>query len=152
MMTKELAGARDRINSLLARVAEIDDAEMQSHWARYLCVLVCGFLEVAVAELFMQYAENRAEPKVARFVAKHLRRFQNPKMARILTVIGEFSTEWRDEIELATNGQLADAVNSVVANRHLIAHGRSVGISYVRVKDYFASVLKVVELLDAQLA
>lgn len=48
MMTRELVAARDRITNLLAKVAEIDDAEMQSHWARYLCALVCGFLEVAV--------------------------------------------------------------------------------------------------------
>lgn len=150
-MTRELVAARDRINGLLAKVAEIDDAEMQAHWARYLCVLVCGFLEVAVADLFTEYAENRADVRVARFVAKHLRRFQNPKMAKILAVVGEFSTEWRDEIDAATNGRLADAVNSVVANRHLIAHGRNVGITYVRIKDYFASVIKVVELIDARL-
>lgn len=63
-------------------------------------------------------------------------------MTKILAVIGEFSGEWRDEIDSATNGWLADAVNSVVANRHLIAHGRNVGITYVRIKDYFSSVLK----------
>lgn len=72
-------------------------------------------------------------------------------MAKILTVIGEFSTQWREDVESATNGRLADAVNSVVANRHLIAHGRNVGITYVRIKDYFASVLKVVELIDERL-
>lgn len=38
------------------------DTELQSDFARYLCVLVSGFLEKAVAELILEHARLSLRP------------------------------------------------------------------------------------------
>ncbi len=66
---------------------------------------------------------------VANFVESRLRQFQNPKMGSILDLAGGFSQELRKRLDSNTKGQLGESVNSIVDNRHKIAHGESVGIT-----------------------
>src|SRR5580658_5700290 len=118
---------------LFQRTRDIDDFELKSHWARYLCILASGFLEVAVSALYSQYAHQVSAPGVANFVEATLENFHSPKMMNICLVARQFNPDWADQLESATAGELKDAVDSIVANRHLIAHGRDVSISYVRI-------------------
>ena len=41
-----------------------------------------------------------------------------------------------------------DAINSVVANRHLIAHGRNVGVSHVNVKAWYKNIKRFVQKIS----
>ena len=43
-----------------------------------------------------------------------------------------------------------DAIDSIMANRHLIAHGKNSGISLVRVKDYLEKSIEVIEFIENQ--
>jgi hypothetical protein len=49
-------------------------------------------------------------------------------------------------------GQRKDALDSIIANRHQIAHGRDVGLSYIRMKNYYGEVKDIVAYLQAQCA
>ncbi|GAF83742.1 unnamed protein product [marine sediment metagenome] len=69
-------------------------------------------------------------------------------MGKILDLTRAFNPQWANQLEAATEGQLKDAVNSVVANRNQIAHGRDVGITYVRIKNYYEDVVEVVDLIE----
>lgn len=126
------------------------EPERQSDWSKYLCVLVSGFLEVSIREIYSVYAVTKASPLVANFVEDHLREFQNPKMDKIVVLTRRFSPKWADSLEKATLGELKDAVDTIVANRHKIVHGESVGISYVRISNYYKNVNKVLDLIRAQ--
>jgi hypothetical protein len=142
--------AIQRLDDLFAKVAKVDETEMKAHWSRYLCVLVSGLLEKAFVELITDFATNQASPNVANYVSKSLSQFQNAKMGKMLAIIGQFNVAWKEEIEKATEGDLADAVDSVVANRHKIAHGESVGISYAVISDYYKRILKYLDLIEAR--
>ena len=124
--------------------------ELKSHWARYLCVLVSGFVETSIQTIFSEYAKRRSSPEVASYVESRLKRFQNPSMQRIIDLIGEFNPVWRESFEKATEGESKDAINSIVANRNNIAHGESVGITYSRIQQYYENAIKVVDLIDDQ--
>jgi hypothetical protein len=69
-------------------------------------------------------------------------------MEKILSITVTFSPDWEAELRAATDGELKDAVDSVVANRNRISHGQDVGITYVRVKDYYKRVNRVLELVE----
>ena len=123
------------------------DLELQSHWCRYLCVLACGFLENSVESCLTEYAKRRSDDCVSNYVQAKLFGFQNPKMGVILDLFGSFNPEWRTRLDLATQGQLSDSVNSIVGNRHKIAHGDSVSLSFGSLKAYYKDSLKVVEII-----
>ena len=146
-MNQEVWRYRQRLDGLFERTGEIADLELQAHWARYLCVLTSGFLEVSVRVLFSQYARGASAPAVAKFVEERLKDFQSAKMNSICSLTRQFNAAWADQLELDTAGELKDAVDSIVANRHLIAHGRDVGISHAQMKDYYDRAIRVVDLI-----
>jgi hypothetical protein len=139
---------KQRLDELFKAAASLTDIEMQSHWSRYLCVLVSGFLENSVELCLSEYSGRVANVAVANFVGAKLRGFQNPKMSAILEIFGSFNSDWKVQLEAATQGQLSDSVNSIVGNRHKIAHGESVSLSLSSLAAYYKDAIAVVELLQ----
>ena len=125
--------------------------ELQAHWARYLCVLSAGFLENALADVYSSYARSCANPSVANYVEASLGRIQNPKADRFLQIARAFNVEWQESLEhyLSEDGR-KDAIDSIMANRHLIAHGKDSGISLARVADYLGKCVQVIEFIESQ--
>ena len=137
-----------KLDRLFERGRLMTDAEEQAHWSRYLCVLVSGYIEVSVAEIYSDLAARKSHPAVASNVGSRLRRFQNAKMQQVCNLLRTFDSDVGAAVEDATNGELKDAIDSIVANRNLIAHGADVGISFVRISDYYAKAKTVVRLIE----
>lgn len=97
--------------------------------------------------LLGEYAAQKSSQDVAKFVKGRLKTFQSANMNNIYDLTREFSSEWAEQLEAQTAGALKDAVDSIVANRHQIAHGQDVGISYAVISDYYSRAVKVVELI-----
>jgi hypothetical protein len=149
MKTLEAVRYKQRLDNLFKQISAFSgNIELQSQWARYLCILVSGFLETSVCAIYGEFARKAASPYVANFVKCELDSFQNPKMGKILELTRAFNPLWADELETATEGELRDAVDSIVANRNQIAHGRDVGITYTRIKNYYEGAIKVVDLVE----
>lgn len=151
MKNIEIVSRKQRLDNLFTSVAKLsEDFELQSHWARYLCVLVSGFLECSIRTLYAEYTRSKAAPYVANYVADQLKWFQNPKSEKIFELVRSFSSQWEEELKAYTEGERKDAIDSIVANRHLIAHGESVGITYARIQGYYERTLQVVEFIEGQ--
>ena len=131
--------------------SSLDDLELQAHWAKYLCVLVAGFIENSLEEIFSEFVTDASSPAVARFAKSRLGNIQNPKAQRFIEVAGAFDESWRVGLEafLEDNGR-KDAVDSIIANRHLIAHGGSSGITLSRVNQYLDKCVEVIDFIEAQ--
>ena len=69
-------------------------------------------------------------------------------MDKILKLTRAFNPDWANKLETETQGEIKAAVDSIVANRHLIAHGIWVGISYIRMKEYYERAIKLVALIE----
>ena len=148
-MNVEVVRQRQRLNHLFSEVASFSgQLELQSHWAKYLCILVSGFLETSVQSIFSEYAKSKAAPPVVNYAMNRLSGLQNVNMHRILELTRSFDPSWAEQLESATEGEIRDAVNSIVANRNQIAHGVSIGLSYVRIKDYYGHANRLIDLLD----
>jgi hypothetical protein len=80
----------------------------------------------------------------------NIKDFMNPKMEKILQLSGEFCKEWKEQLEIFVEGERKDAVDSIVANRNNIAHGRSVGLTIVRMKRYYDKAVEVTNFVKQQ--
>ena len=124
---------------------------MLSHWARYLCVLCAGFLENALAAVYSDFCRRTASEPVANFATRALEQVSNPKTQRFLEIAGRFRTEWQEALNDFVNQEgRREAIDSIMANRHLIAHGQKSDITLVRVSDYFKKSVRVLEFLEKQ--
>src|SRR4029077_17077617 len=63
---------------------------------------------------------------------------------KILQAVGRFNPAWRTTLETAIAGQLRDAVDSIVNNRHQISHGGQVGITLTSLGNYYRDAQAVV--------
>lgn len=150
-MNREVLRSRSRLDSLFEKVSDLsDDPELQAHWSRYLCVLVSGFLETSIREIFSEYTKTKASPKIVNYVEKQLEGFRNPNVESVLQLAGAFDPSWRSELEDTVGEEVLAAVNSIVTNRHGIAHGRTVGLSYSVMHEYYINSCKLVEFIDKQ--
>ena len=152
MSVREVEDYKKRLDNLFKLTSSIsfDEQELKAQMARHLCVLVSGFIEVSVRAIYVAYTKNKASPYVSNYVEAKLSDLRNIHMKKLLDVTRSFSPAWEETLSVATAGELADAVNSVVALRNQIAHGQNAGISYHNVKGYYVRVLKVIELLEEQ--
>lgn len=138
-----------RLDALFAKIEQLpeDDPELRAHWARYLCVLASGYLEIGAREVLIEMARSRGAAVLTRFVSERLADFQNPKMEKILELVRDFDLGWESDLRGRTEGEIKDAVDSIVDNRHKIAHGENVGISYVVVQRYWDDAKRCIEEL-----
>jgi hypothetical protein len=145
---QELDSQRKRLDALFDRTNDLSrDPELLAHWAKYLCVLVCGFLENSVELCLVEYCKRRGDENINNFVSAQLRSFQNPKMGKIIELFGCFSKTWEEELIKDVAGRISDAVNSVVANRHMIAHGGTSQLSMSSLKGYYSDVIRAIEAM-----
>ena len=133
-------------------VAADGELELQSHWAKYLCVLVSGVLENALVALYRDFSSNAASEPVANFAGSRLARIQNPNAERFVQTARSFKISWGNELEqfLESEGR-KDAIDSVMNNRHQIAHGKNSGITVARVRDYLDKAEEVLNFIEQQI-
>ena len=127
------------------------DLEMQAHWARYLCVLSAGFIENALAEIYTEFVRRAASEPVANHASSVVSKVQNPKAQKFVETAAAFKARWGEELEafLEEKGR-RDAIDSIMANRHLIAHGKNSGITVARLQSYLSKAIEVVEYVENQ--
>jgi hypothetical protein len=124
------------------------DEEVLSHWAKYLCVLTSGFVENALRLILYDYATRHANETVASYVSARIEGLTNLNDERIAQLLASFNPIWRDTFVETRSPDQKDAIDSVVANRHLIAHGRSVGLTLARMKEYYLKISQAVKIID----
>lgn len=153
MRNQELSRQIRKLNALIAQTqqASSGDIEIQSHWAKYICILSAGFLENALIELYVEYAAGAASEAVAAYVRSSVSKVQNPKTQKYVEIASTFKKEWGEELLDSANKEgRKEAVDSIMSNRHKIAHGKSSDISMARVKEYLRKSIKFIEFVEEQ--
>jgi hypothetical protein len=142
----EVDRLKQRLDATFKRIDGVDsDLELRSDFARYLCVLVSGYLERAVAELLLEHARRFGGPSLQRFVERNTRGFTNANSQRVQDILGRFDPDWQRTIGAFLVDESKDAVDSVVNLRNKIAHGESVGVTYQTIADYYKRVQRLVD-------
>jgi len=150
-MLPDVFREKQRIDAIFGLVAQFEaDEEILAHWAKYLCVLTSGFIENSCRIILTQYAKGKASPNVSNYVESCVGGITNLNDEKITQLLGAFSSQWRERFSKKRTEIQKLAIDSVIANRHLIAHGRSVGLTLARMKDYYKEVVKAITLIDEE--
>jgi len=87
---------KQRLDATFKRAAGAQgEPELLSDFARYLCVLVSGFLEQAVIELLLEYVRLRSPVSIQRHMGQRLRRFTTANAQNITELLGSFDLDWQ---------------------------------------------------------
>ena len=129
----------------------VDQIELRSHWARYLCVLSSGYLENALKDVYGRYVRSRSDPSIANYVERTLNNIQNPKAKRFVETAKAFNQDWEEALVgfLEADGK-REAIDAIISNRHRIAHGQDSTITLAQVRDYLTKSVEVIEFIENQ--
>lgn len=154
-MKLQILSLQQRLDGLYTKVNHIKTPQDQTEWSKYLCVLTAGFIEESLRVLLFEYAKNNSHPRIQRFIEKETSFITNCKTERILEVLNKFDPNWSliFETEIKRNSpidkEVKDSIDSIVSNRHLIAHGKSVGMTFTTVNKYYGYCKTAVRILDS---
>lgn len=153
MKNREITRQIQRFESLYKKASEAskDSLDLQSHWSRYLCILLSGLIENSIKEIYSDYIVKNSSKAVADYSIAYLSTVSNPKTEKILSIVGSFKKEWQQQLEIyVLDSGRKDAIDSVMANRNLIAHGKDVGLTLARLHQFYLRTIEVLEHIENQ--
>jgi hypothetical protein len=155
MKNSEISRQLQHIKALLDKTDQAcaSNPEIQSHWAKYICILSAGLLENALKEVYGCYARSQVSEPVARFVDSRLNSVRNPKTKLFLETAGAFKEAWVSELtEFVDEDGRKEAIDSIMNQRHLIAHGKvqNSSLSLSQVKAYLRRAVEVIDFIEQQ--
>lgn len=143
----EVARRKQRLDAVFAAIDGAGlSAELTSHFARYLCVLLSGFAEQSIKELVTQYCRLKSEPRIQRFVGQQLKRIRNIDEEKLRSLIESLDPQWWGDIQAQFPDELS-AFDSVAAVRNSVSHGGDAGITLATMTQYREQVYQVVNAL-----
>jgi hypothetical protein len=148
----ELSRQAQFIKDLIRKDSVLNaDIEMQSHWAKYICVLISGFLENAIHLIYSEYVKKVSNEKVSQFSIRQIKKIQNPKANKVVEIAKSFDSDWGNKLEkyLDDDGR-KEAIDTIMNNRHLIAHGKPSNITLAPLNEYFKKTIKACEFIENQ--
>ena len=142
----EVSRLKQQLDATFKRVKSAgQEPELQSDFARYLCVLVSGYIERAIVALVLEHAREKGAPTLQRFVEQRTKRFANANASRIKELLGDFDPDWRLELENILVDERKSAIDSIVSQRNAIVHGGSSGITYYSISEYYQQAQRVID-------
>ena len=130
-----------------------DSIELQSHWAKYLCVLVSGYLEQSIREIMVEYASNKSSQIITRYIDNSWPNSRNMSYGNILDILQKFESGWHEVFEKWINDkeERKGDINSLISWRNDISHGKesnTTGITIVSVKNKFNTACNLIDLIE----
>ena len=136
---------------------EDSNIESESHNAKYLAVLVSGYLEQAIKELLLGYAFKESKQEVSRYIEKTWPKSKNMKTGPISEILGYFKQSWSEKFNnwLKQEESRKDNINSIVQWRNSIAHGEesnTTGVTLNSVRLKFETAKELVLFIEGMVS
>lgn len=142
---------RARLDGLAEKTpAEPDE---QADWAKYLSVLVSGYLEQALKEILLEFADQHDANRLQNYIEATWPESRNMKTANIREILNHFDQGWGASFDqwIEQGDQYKSEINSLIASRNDIAHGKEANTTNVTLRstrNRLRIVLELVEFLE----
>jgi hypothetical protein len=139
------------LDSMKKRIDEVDDDELKSILVKLFCVRTAGLLEVFLKTRISEYSKGKVPNEINRFLTVKFKDITNLKSSKISDVLTSFSTGWAEEFDayIEDHEREKASLDSIIAQRHNIAHGQSSSISNALMTQYYEDVKRIVGHLDS---
>ena len=138
------------LENLQKQISLIDDVEVKSSLVKLLCVRTSGLLEVFLKTRISEYSKGKVPKEINHFLTQKFKDITNLKSTKFNDVLASFSSEWSSAYMtfLNENEQIKSSLDSIIAQRHSIAHGQRCGIAARSMLQYYGDILSLVRFLE----
>ena len=139
---------RSRLKSIRGLAPDATDAQRQNHFARYYCVLVCGFVENCVKIIVHDFVEKAGRRESASYIRNRIGRFSDIGKQELSTFAHSFSNLWGEKLDSYLDGAAGAALDSLKNIRNQVAHGGNLSTSLGQIDGYFREIDDLINFLD----
>lgn len=138
------------LDSLKTKTENEEDEEVKSYLVKLLCVRTAGLLEVFLKTRISEYSNGKVPNEINRFLTLKFRDITNLRSSKFEDVLTSFSVVWGNKFRdyLNDHEQEKTSLDSVIAQRHNIAHGQPSNIGSASMVQYYTDVKSIVLFLD----
>ncbi|MDD9852633.1 MAG: HEPN domain-containing protein [Deltaproteobacteria bacterium] len=119
-------------------------AEIHSHAANYLCILVSGALETDVIQMLSDYiGSSQSDEAKGEFLRMAKEKLPNPTIGGIKRVTRGVNKAWENHMEvlLGEHSRFRESIGALNTHRNSIAHGREVKhLTMKNIRSYLESI------------
>ncbi|WP_290494197.1 HEPN domain-containing protein [Hyphomonas sp. UBA4494] len=126
---------RSRLAELATRTPE--DPEEQAHWAKYLSVLISGYLEQSIKEILLEFTSTHGAVRLSHYIEATWPESRNMKTSNIKEILEKFEHSWGERFVawLDLNETFKSEINSLISGRNDIAHGKEANTTNVTLRS-----------------
>lgn len=127
------------------------EEELQSHVAKYLTVLISGMYEDIIKHIVKEYIQKEVNAlQIENFMNNTIdKSFRNPDHQNLKGFFNRFDKDWMKKLDEKLEGKDIDALDSIVNQKNLIAHGRNSNITLEDIKKYYESSKNIIIEIDS---
>jgi hypothetical protein len=157
---QRIHGLQQQVRSLFTDAAALghhlrsntfpSETAVQAAFAQYLCVRVSGLVDACIGHILSVHLAHPANrPTARRFAEIRLGNVTNLNARRLSRLLGEFDAQWQVELDAFLDVERRDALDSLVANRNAIAHGRPTTVTFSRVSEFHKRAVEIIDFVNA---
>lgn len=145
----EFAALSVRIQIVRVHADSLDPGDpVRAELAKYLCILASGVVESKIRSVVRRMvAQTHPHDSVGNAAVAYAEGVSNPRWERLLVVMKKISPHTAERLGDMSQ-EYAAAVDSIMSNRHRIAHGRDTQISINQIADYIDRCIDVFAEMD----
>ncbi len=124
------------------------DPIIKAYLTYYLCIRVSGFMEDCIRSIFSEYVDANSKDAAKNFIFAKLKKIPNPTWGTITSISKEFDENWNSQLNKQVTKPYREALESIVSNRNVIAHGGTSAITLRDLETYYREAINVIDELE----
>lgn len=140
-----------QIDSTFADIQKVSGQNytVDSFLAQFLVVYLCGMYEETIETILVEFvSRHTSQPEIVAYARDTIdQNFRNPDSKKIIELMSKLGNNvWVNQIKQMHNERVA--LDSIVANKNNIAHGRGSVITLADVAHYYSASRPLIEMID----
>ncbi|UWP91553.1 hypothetical protein K3X13_10830 [Aliiroseovarius crassostreae] len=155
MNTTRGSSARVTYRARLIELSRVrpEDPEEQAHWAKYLCILISGYLEQSVKDVVLEFSTSHSALRLSNYIESSWPRSRNMNIDNIKDILKKFEPAWRDSFVswLQEDDRRKTNIDALMRSRNDIAHGKEANTNSVTLsasKQRMEVAFELIEFLE----
>ena len=132
-------------------INSIDDEEIKSLLLKLFCVRLSGLVELYLKNRISDYSKGKVPKEINRYLTVKFKDITNLKTNKLCEILSNFSVQWADDFKnyVDLHEQTKTSLDSLIAQRHNIAHGQPSTINQSSMNQYYADIKNIINYLDS---
>lgn len=144
------------INDIEARIAEMRPLDKEVRYlTHYALIKASGTAEFVYRSIVADYFSILSDSRIDTYLDAAIRQgSMSAKYGMMCTLLNKFDEQWQSSFKSAVKAhpnsqRIIAASDSLVANRHAFAHGKTPTATFNDIKTYYLDVLELIKIFDS---